>query len=349
MKRTQVYFMLAVWGTLGMGFLITHYRTPEPEARVYATGDIEVDLPPLVAPRGETELRGRIVLPDGTPVHDCEVCIFREEVSPESADSLYWTFTDFEGRFAFVDLEQGPFRVALLTPKTPPTTLTIELPIEGEVEWTLNPEIPPLEVLPELARTSFAGRIELPEGLNPSDHPLGGYEVCLSPTEATENLSGAVQRRVKTDPLGNFHFPLVAHAEYRLEVLPPWARGGTWPILASRELSAGQDKSLASALEVPLEMGALRGRVTSTEDFAIEGALVKVSPKGPFEGERESRRHWPPTSSDARGFFVVGDLPPGVYRIRVRAGPSAYETEAEVVAGSVTEVTVEPLETRGGK
>jgi hypothetical protein len=340
MKRTQTYFVLGVWGLVGLGFLITHSRTIEPEQRVLTTGEIKVDLPHLVAPRGETELIGVVRQADGEPATDCEVCLFRPELEPGSAEPLYWTFTDDEGRFSFRDLGRGAFRVALLTPSSPPKTLSIDLPVAGPVVWTLAPPIPPLAVLPELKRTSLAGRIGLPDGLNPVDHPLAAYEVCLVPKAETPQLSGAVVRRVRTDELGNFHFPLVAFGSYRLEVLPPWARGGTWPVLATLEFTAGKDRNLGSALEIELTIGALRGTVNSIEEHEIEGALIQVFPlAGP------SDRFWPPESTDSRGVFVVRNLPAGSYRIRIHAGAATLEVEATVRLGEVDVIELAPLDT----
>ncbi|MAB79552.1 MAG: hypothetical protein CMJ89_09395 [Planctomycetes bacterium] len=339
MKRSQVYFVLGVWGLLGLGFLITH--SFQPEEGFLATSEITAELPPLVVPRGETELSGVVRRADGQPAADCEVCLFREELEPGTAEPLHWTFTDEEGRFSFLDLGRGRFRVALLTPASPPTTLFVEPPVEGGVNWTLQEPIPRLGILPELERTNIAGRIQLPDGLDPANHPVANYEVCLVPTAETPPLSGAVLRRARTDGLGNFHFPLVALGNYELEVLPPWARGGTWPVLATREIAAGKDKNLGSALEIPLATGVLRGIVSSIEDHAIEGALVKISPL-----DAPANRFWPPESTDRRGLFVVGDLPPERYHIRIRAGAVSFETEATVRQGEVRDVFIEPLDTR---
>ncbi len=345
MKRTQAYFLLGVWGTLGLGFLITHYKTPEPGSRVFATGEISVELPALVVPRGETELSGQVIHPDGSAAEDCKICLYREELSPGVAEPLYWTFTDTAGQFSFQDLGNGAFQVALLTPTSAPTLLAVQLPVEGPVLWTLNPKIPLLDVLPELVRTSIAGRIHLPGQLNPTDHPLGEYEVCLVPGPGMEKLQGTVLRRVKTDPLGNFNFPQVAYGDYRLEVLPPWARGGTWPILATREFTAGKERIEASSLEIPLDMGALRGTVTSLKDYAIEGALVTVFPLAADGGPGPKGQFWPPAGTNAKGVFVIRDLPPGRYRFRVRAGGAAFQTQTVVRAGEVTELSIEPLDT----
>jgi len=344
MKRTQAYFLVAVWGALGMGFLLAHYKTREPESRVFATGEIVVELPSLVVPRGETELEGLVYLADGTPAEDCEVFLYAAELEPGTAAPLHWTFTDERGAFGFQELEVGSFEVVLLTTKTPPTRISLQLPVDGPVTWTLNPEIPPLPVLPELERTSIAGRIHLPGSLSPTDHPLKGYEVRLVPLEGTTPLSGAVDRREKTDSLGNFHFPQVAHGDYRFEVLPPWARGGTWPVLARRPITAGQN--LSAALEVPLAMGALRGTVTNTEDYPIEGALVMLFPLAEDGSPGPKGRFWPPASTDSRGRFLVGELSEGLYRLRVKAGEAAFETRTRIRAGETSEVLVEPLDPR---
>jgi len=342
-KRSRVVFVVAIWSLLGLGYVITRTRTIDPDDRLPLEVPIEVELPPLVAPRGETHLEGTVVEADGAPAADCQVSLFREELEPGTAEPLHWTFTDEQGRFVFEDLHSGPYRVALLTPSAPPTTLSIEAPQRAPVLWTLKPPIPPLEVLPDLERTSIAGRISLPDGFDPAIHNLRDYEICLIPAVDTPQLSGAVIRRELTDELGNFHFPQVALADYRLEVLPPWARGGTWPVLAQRELTAG--RALGSALEVRLEIGALSGRVTSIEDHVIEGALVKVFPVG----ESAARdRFWPPENTDALGKFLVGDLPTGNYLVRVRAGADAVQIEATVRAGEVTAVSIDPLDTRRG-
>ena len=62
---------------------------------------------------------------------------------------------------------------------------------------------------------------------------------------------------------------------------------------------------------------------------------------------RENHR-WPPRQTDAAGAFLVRDLPPGPYVVRVRAGEAGVERTEVVRIGTRTEVEFAPLDDHAG-
>ena len=69
--------------------------------------------------------------------------------------------------------------------------------------------------------------------------------------------------------------------------------------------------SVATRLPGQERIGPVRGRIVSEEQSAVSGATISVSPK-----DRPAEQT---VRSDERGHFVAQGLPPGDYRIRLRA------------------------------
>ena len=343
MKRREIAFLAVVFGAFAAGWVRERARIDEP-VPTYAA-PIPVDLEPLESPGGDLELAGTVVTAAGTPASDVLVSLEEADfaagtLAPGPAQPLHWTYTDAEGRFRLARLPAGSFRAVLITPEAPPTTVLLELPINSEVRWQLSEPLPPLPVLPELLRTRLGGRVIAPPGL--ADYALEGHEVVLRPAESAPALSGAVVRRVICDAEGRFQFEELALERYQVEVLPPWARGGSWPVLATSPLD-GLEPTESTEFSITLQCGEIRGQLHDAEGRSLEGALVKL---WPAEEGGSPKRLWPPTATDATGSFVVQHLPVGRYRLRLRAGAAEHELEADVRAGERTELPLPKLDPR---
>ena len=342
MKRRELVFLALVFGAFAAGMVRERARTDEP-LQTYAA-PVPVELAPLESPYGELELAGTVVTASGDPAPDVLISLEEAEfgagrLAPGPAQPLHWTYTDDDGRFHLARLSAGSFRAVLVTPAAPPTTIPLELPAAEEVRWQLSEPLPPLPVLPELLRTRLGGRVLAPVGLEGT--ALEGLEVVLRPAESAP-LSGAVVRRAVCDGEGRFQFEELALEPYRVEVLPPWARGGSWPVLATLPLD-GLEPTESSECSITLQCGEISGELRDAEGRSLEGALVKL---WPAEEGTSPKRLWPPTATDASGAFVVRDLPVGRYRLRLRAGAAEHELEADVRAGERTVLALPSLDPR---
>jgi hypothetical protein len=343
-KLLETLFVVVVFGAFAAAWLRERSRTREPDPVPSDPGAVE--LAPLEWPEGTLELAGSVVSATGEPAGDVLISLEEEGFiagtgGPRRATPLAWTYSDEQGRFRLARLVPGLFTAVLVSAAAPPTTIAVELPASGEVRWQLAPQLPPLPVLPELHRTRLRGRVVAPEGL--AEFALDGHEVVLRPAPGVHPLSGAVVRRAACDAEGRFELAELALERYQVEVLPPWARGGSWPVLASRTLD-GLEPRESSDFTIELECGELSGRVLDAEGRALEGALVKLWPAQ----EAGESQLWPPSATDEQGTFVVRDLPPGRYRLRLRAGAAEHELEVEVEAGKRNELALPPLDPRAG-
>lgn len=345
MKRFRIAFTALVFLGIAVGFLAERLEKPEPPDSGFGAFH-PVALAPLEAPGGTLTLAGRVETEAGTPAGDVQVTLFPEDPHAPEAEPLHWTFTDDAGRFALTHLAPGDYQVVLVGPPAPPTKLALALPCEGEVTWRLSAPLPPLPVLPEIERRRIEGQVARPRA-SPAEEPsaAAGYEVVLRPAPEVPALSGAVVRRALSDATGRFVLDELVLARYRVEILPPWARGGSWPVLAAGELEVSRT-SPGGELTFELQVGELAGELIEARGLPLEGALIEVFA---LEAQDPSGAHlaWPPTVTDAWGRFLVGDLPPGRYGLHLRAGGARRDVEARVSAGQRTVVPLERMDPRG--
>ena len=341
MKRSQLVFVTVVFTALLTGILLERANREDPFDRVTFPPPSRIELDPLAIPAGEHVLTGRILTAHGDPAVDARVHIWRAVPVPDTAERLLWDATGEDGSFEIVGIPEGSYRVALLCPGVPNTLLAVSVPAESEVEWTLEEPLPPMPVLPEMRRADLQGRLVAPAGILRVSLPLEGYEVVFLPGAREDPLSGAILRRVRTEVDGAFRVEGLVEADYRVQVLPPWAAGGSWPALEEIALSH-RGSPEADPLEVRLQIGELAGLLVDPEGRPIEGALVRVWPEG------APGHLWPPIQTDAFGAFVVEDLPPGRYVVRIRAGEGTVERTETVQTGARTRIPSEPLETHPG-
>jgi hypothetical protein len=329
MKHLEIVGALLV--LLAVALAIVFGRPAPPDESLFgAELALEPVLGPLTLPGGTLELRGTVASAAGTPVEDAFVVLLRPEDAPAESEPLYHAYTDADGRFALTRLVPGPYRVVLTHPSAPPRVFPLELPQAGEVQWTLAEPLPPLPTLPTLRRTALRGNVRASGLFAPLSDGLAGFEVVLVPDETTPVLSGACERRASTDAGGTFVFEELVVASYRVELLPPWARGGTWPVVARARCALGAGEP--PPLELVPAVGALEGALEEEVGRPLVGALVTVAALDARDpvGEPEL---WPPVVTDAVGHFAVELLPPGRYRVRVRAGAALRELEVTIESG----------------
>ena len=338
MSRAQIIFVLVVFLAVLAGYLAERQRGDESFSEIAFAGPRGIELEPFEFPVGDHRLEGRVRTPDGDPAAEVQVLLELEDPGPGRAVPLPWTLTDENGDFVLEGLLPGVYDAALLHPGREPTSVQVRVPEELEVAWTLTELLPPLEELPLIERADLLGRLEPPRGFTADAWPVAGYEVLLLP-DKTPRLSGAVVRRARTGADGAFRFEDLVAAAYRVQVLPPWARGGTWPILHQAFHIHEPTPPPDSRLRLVLTCGEVFGRLSDDEGHPIEGALVKIRSQAPGSGSI-----WPPVATDVDGSYRLRDLPAGTYSLRVRAGGAAVDVELSLEAGERREVLLDPLD-----
>jgi hypothetical protein len=318
-KAFRIVFTVGVLGSAGL--YARHLATTEDRLPADAIPTPrQVRIEPLELPSGELELAGRIELPGGAPAPGALVHL-------RQGDEPRWAVCGEGGSFRIPGLEPGPQTAHLVARGRMPVTLEFELPTDGPVLWTLpeRPEAPP--PLPDLVRSDLTGELA-----GSGDAELEGFEVVLRPGPDVHPLSGAVARRARVDAAGAFAFEALVEAAYLVEVLPPWAAGGSWPVLARGEVLAGD----GAELSIEVASAAVEGELVDLAGAPLAGALVHLSDSDHPE------RLWPPRATDSGGRFRIGDLPPGSYAIRVRAGVLEAERSVQLAAGETRVVVLRP-------
>ena len=298
------------------------------------------DFPPLAAPLGSSALRGRVVDAAGDPLEAASVYL-RAYGVPR------WAHTGADGRFEIEDLPAEELDLVVVSWPLPLGRFRATAG-SSEARLVMPPAEPDPPGLPDVPRAPLAGRVL---GAGSAWGDPEGYEVVLTPQEGPEHLQGPVQRRVATDGSGVFAVPDLALGEYRVAVLPAWARGGSWPDLSatwSRHLdhrplrpTAGEEPE-GTSLELQLAAGAIEGRLFGDRTLEpVEGAFCLVVDAA------QPGKIWPPVVSTHEGRFRVRTLPPGDYLLSVRAGEGALvEVPVTVRPGEVARPELEPLTVR---
>lgn len=316
---------------------------PEPldESAFGETLALAHNLPPLSLPGQGVELAGRVTTHDGRPAADAFVVLERAKPFENGPAPVRAEYSDATGAFRFEALASGSYRVVLQHPSAPPRTFALAVPSTDEILWSLAEPLPPIESMPTLVRGALAGRVTLPAGLAPG-MDLTGYELVLTPAAGTHALAGAAVRRTLCDGEGRFAFSDLVLADYEARVLPPWARGGSWPELA-RVACAHRAEGTELALE--LVVGTLAGTLLEPPDRPLVGAVVRITSLSARDVLGKPQL-WPPAVSDEQGRFRSELLPVGRYLLHERAGEGAQDVEFEVRAGAELEVPFAPLAPR---
>lgn len=333
MKTWRWTFPLAVFGCVGLGFWLGR---PEP----IATEDFSFDsptpaaLPPLAPDPEENQVLGRVLDPAGTPVEDVLVAIWPVELG--AGRPLSWDYTTGEGTFRLQHLVAGPHRVLLNAGGYPPTSLDVTVPLAGTVDWTLAPRPAPLPELPPIRWRTLSGRIErVPGALS----TIEGLEVVVRPGPGVLELSGAAERRTVTDAEGRFAFDRLVAVPHELQVLPQWARSGSWPILGRFDVPA----ETPATLDLHLPVGSLEGRLLETSGRPLEGALATLT-RPDARDALGAAQVWPPEATNFRGSFRFEMLPPGRYHLRLRAGNATRELDVTIEAERHEVLDLDPMD-----
>jgi hypothetical protein len=260
-------------------------------------------------------------------------------VLARSESSAHWTRTGADGSFDLSDTPQGPLEVTAWLLGFATASRTVDGP-QAELELRLaRPAVEPGSPLPELAGAPLSGLVQacMPDQALPARH-----EVLLVPRDGPQSVQGAVLEATTTDTEGRFTFERVAFGTYDLQVLPDWARGGSWPDLTGEgpfwieHLTGGTDSP-----PVPLACGAILARLFDDAEDPVEGALVLLHLEG------APGVLWPPTTTGPDGRFEFLELPVGNYELEVRAGESSLlGVRARVEAGRVTQPDLPPIAPR---
>ncbi|MCB9914679.1 MAG: carboxypeptidase regulatory-like domain-containing protein [Planctomycetes bacterium] len=271
---------------------------------------------------------GRVLDASGAPVAEALLVA-------DLAGELAFTYSDATGAFELAGVPPGELVLEVVARRFRAQRFPAGAPADA-LELVLDEPLAELDELPALARGDLAGEVTTPA----ARRGLLGYEVVLLPAGPVNEPGRPVPVRAEVAADRSFRLPGLLFGEYRVAILPPWARGGTWPNLCAEDARTFVHGPTTPRVGLPLAAGEVHGRVLDEDGDAVAGAQVLVTPAD------DPRRLWPPVSSAADGSFEVGDLPPGDYRVAVRAGEGRWEQRVAVLAGHTSVLDVPPLALR---
>jgi hypothetical protein len=329
-KRWRTWIPALTLIGLAAGFVAKRILTP-PLTELVIQPVPSAKIPALELPERNRALDGQVVDPEGAGVADALVFL-------RAGDAPHFTYTDSSGRFHLAALEEGPWHATVLAIGFGP--LAQDLVDSGSPQTIqLGARVGPLPTLPPIARKGLTGVLTSRSGLS-----VEGCEVLLMPTLPPESFGSPLPRRATAGAGGRFEFADLIVGQYQVQVLPAWARGGTWPDLA-RLLGDDQPLVLShaggdspSVLAIELQAGEVTGKLVDLDGHALEGALILLWPVS------DASRVWPPESTGVDGTFVVKGLPFGKYTVAIRAGSASVQREAVISAGKTTNLEFAPLE-----
>ncbi len=285
-----------------------------------------VELGDLDRPLPESSLAGTVVSASGEAVAEAIVLV--------SIDGeLAWDYTDVQGHFEVPGVPPGEHVVEVASRRYRTRSFAAQSP-DDALKLDLGAPADPPPTLPEITRGDLEGEVLA----SIAERGLLDYEVLLLPVEPPDRYGAPVPVRSAVRADRSFHFQGLIHGEYRIVVLPPWARGGSWPNLGDPGRRTFVHAPSAGELEVTLASGEIQGRLFDRAGDFIEGGLVLVHP------EESPERPWPPARSGPDGAFLVRDLPPGTYRIEISAGGARLVQEVPVRAGIISEIDLPPFD-----
>jgi hypothetical protein len=331
-KRWKTWIPILTLAGIVVGFIAKKMLAPPP-AELVIQPLPAARIAALEFPARNRALEGRVVDPAGAGVAEALVWL-------RAGDAPHFTYTDPEGRFRLIALESTPWHATVIAPGFAP--LVVELG-ESESPQTIQLGAPlgPPPSLPLLPRAGLTGTVS-----SRGSTSFEGCEVVLTPTLPPEELGAPLPRRAFVGADGNFEFPDLIAGQYLVEVLPAWARGGTWPDLA-RETHAEEPRTFThlaanfpQKLAIELQTGEVTGKLLDPDGHPIEGALILTALAS------DPSRVWPPDSSAGDGTFAVRGLPAGKYLLAIRAGSAALQREVLIRAGESTSLEFAPLDVR---
>ncbi len=293
-------------------------RDAPPLAADFGRPPQEHELPTPELDLGEAELVGTVYGADGKPVEGASLFVVQR-------GRPLWTFTDRHGAFVLGGLREGPVEVSVHAPEQMATTIATRVGV-GPVSLRLTEPIPQDFHLPDPEPSDLTGWI-VADGRD-----LGGFEVALTPTRPADLPGSGIPRRTICDGEGHFQFDALTPGDYQVILLPPWARGGSWP-----DLLGGLNgppirfsHPLSGPLQIPLGSGSVAGTAfDQAHGEVLSGALVVALPLT-GSGEALASGRFPPVRTDAGGAYRLDPLPAGRYRVILTAGEEVREREVEV-------------------
>lgn len=328
MARVRWFHRLRLLFVLGvLAFALWTYMRERADVLELAPLHFDAPQPPVLAARraaqGELALEGRVLDAGGAPLPDASVQIL-------AGERPCWATTDGLGRFRIEHLPSGEFEAHVLALGFAPQSFALALPASAPIDLKLQQPRAPLPGLPEIRRSELA--IQVQPGPAAS---LAGYEVWLEPAPGTNPLAGVFPRRVRLDERGAGSCAALACGEYIARLLPAWAAGGSWPVLA--ELVWNQPVQ-GGALNLLNQAGSIAGAVRSPKGEPIEGVMLVLQQAG------EPARLWPPVATDARGNYAFADVPAGDYQLELHTGAVDRVHSAQLAAGQALRVDFDAIE-----
>ncbi|HIG11524.1 MAG: carboxypeptidase-like regulatory domain-containing protein [bacterium] len=327
MKRLKRYLP---WIGLGLLVLVVAFRALRQEG----LGLRGFPAPPRVLLGASTGLdpaaRLTGVVRDGTGQPIAEALVLAT-----FGDELAWTYSDLKGQFELERVPSGELQLKVLAREFRVEDFSTTAPGEG-VELILDEPVREIRQLPELLRSDLEGSLVAALG----SRGLLGYEILFAPRQPAHEFGQPLPVRAAVGADRGFRLADLIQGDYSLVILPPWARGGSWPNLctpAQREYHHGPGSPI---LDIDLAAGEIKGRVQDDTGAAVLGALALVAPL------ERPERPWPAVASGADGIFTIGDLPPGEYLLEVTAGEAQIELAVTVVDGVTSEPDLAPFTLR---
>lgn len=332
-RRIALVFTAVIFAAL-LGGLLSRRESSDPAPVAGVEAETPLALPRLADPLNLAQEAGAaranrlqvlVVDPRGAPIVGAALVL-------RSGSAPLWAMTDGEGRARLDGMSAGPSRLAVIAFPHPNLEIDVEAsPDERRIEMGEAATPPP--PLPAILRSDVVGR------LDPASADWIDCEVMLLPSDGPTALGGVLPRVAKVSADGSFRFDQLAHGTYRVQLLPPWAAGGTWPDLAA--VASRQVQHPATGPWVlATAAGAIEGEVRDALGRALEGALVLTTALD------DESRVWPPRASGPDGRFRVADLPPGRYRVVCKAGEGGSSLDVSVVAGEVAWAALPPFAAR---
>ena len=304
------------------------------------------DWVPLRRPQltsGDAELRGQVIDSEGRKVANALVACVVE-------DRLYFTHAAEDGGFVLDDLPAGALQVDVVAEGFLPATLQTYAG-SRPVELVLPTRQPDPPDFAPLEASELRGWVEA----RGSAARWEGYELWLTPAKRPTSPTDdpLVPRRVSVGAGGRVVIPDLVHGRYYVQLLPPWASGGSWPDLLRglddppielnhAQRGPDQQQDPAHDRRFVVRAGGLEQRILDSDKQGriefVEGATVFLysRPSGTPDGQHAGL--FPLTQSDAQGRVRILDLPPGRYRMTVRSGSTEGVLEVDVPAGRVLDL-----------
>lgn len=295
-----------------------------------ATSRVKVVLPPVAARLEVTELKLRLLSPDGVPLPGARLRVSRKGSGPRGLRLPAEVSTGADGVARFGGVPVGRYAVRLLDHR-------LVSPRPDRIRW-LQPREPfdvirDAETVTVRVRTeeaelvSVAGRV-----VDASGRPVAGANVVLETPELTAGVPR--QLHAVSDSLGTFRFERVHRLPYRVHAFRPGHATG----FGRDALEPGPDG--LEGLQVTLPRGAtVTGRIVASEPVEAERLSVRASPSldaGPLE------RHGP-SWVEPDGRFYILDVGPGAWTVGTSTDTEQYVSARVTVEPGATVVQSAPL------